>query len=79
MGPGHHGQQNLAGFSLGVFRWSGDTSRQFREDMLKPFFDSYLVEGAPRAKLSPVSVYNAGSNRWEHAQRWPWCQGPITR
>jgi putative CocE/NonD family hydrolase len=71
MGPWHHGQQNLAGFSLGVFRWSGDTSRQFREDMLKPFFDSYLVEGAPRAKLSPVSVYNAGSNRWEHAQRWP--------
>ncbi len=71
MGPWHHGQQNFTGDSLGPFQWRGDTSLQFRRDMLKPFFDSHLLEGAPKARLSPVTAYNAGTNVWEHFDHWP--------
>ena len=71
MGPWHHGQQNLDGSSLGVFRWSGDTALEFRRDMLRPFFDRYLLDGAPEPKLAPVTAYNAGENRWNHFDRWP--------
>ncbi|WP_426703226.1 CocE/NonD family hydrolase [Rhodanobacter sp. Col0626] len=71
MGPWHHGQQNTDGSSLGVFNWRGDTALQYRRDMLKPFFDRYLVDGAPKKKLSPVTVYNAGENQWDYVDRWP--------
>lgn len=71
MGPWDHGQHNFTGTSLGVFQWAGDTSLQFRRDMLLPFFKAHLVDGADKATLSPVTVYNAGSNRWEQFDHWP--------
>jgi len=71
MGPWAHGQQNRNGSSLGALRWNGDTAAQYRHEMLKPFFDSYLVDGAPKHALSPVTAYNAGENRWNRYERWP--------
>lgn len=71
MGPWRHSQVNYDGRSLGALQWDGDTALQFRRDVLKPFFDQYLVAGAPKAKTPPVFVYNTGEDRWDRLQAWP--------
>src|SRR5579871_5739254 len=70
LGPWSHSQVNGNGYSLGPLLWEGDTAEQFRRDMVLPFFNQYLRDGPP-AKLSRVTVYNTGENRWEHFQDWP--------
>ena len=70
MGPWFHSQVGGPGWSLGPFRWTGDTSRQFRDDMVLPFFTQYLKDGLP-ANLARVSVYNPAENQWQHFGDWP--------
>lgn len=71
MGPWRHSQVNYDGSSLGVFKWDGDTALQFRRDVLKPFFDQYLKDGAPKAETPPVFIYNTGENHWDRLKSWP--------
>jgi uncharacterized protein len=71
MGPWRHSQVNYDGSSLGPLRWDGDTALQFRRDVLKPFFDTYLKEGAPKADTPPVFIYNTGENHWDRLPSWP--------
>ena len=70
MGPWFHSQVNREGFSLGPFRWNGDTARQFRRDMVLPFFDQYL-KGGPPANLARATVYNPSDDRWQKFDDWP--------
>ena len=39
--------------------------------MLKPFFDQYLKDGAPKADTPPVFIYNTGENHWDRFKSWP--------
>jgi hypothetical protein len=71
MGPWFHSQINRKGWSLGPLQWTGDTARQFRHDVLLPFFTQYLVDGAPKADTPPVLVYNTGENHWDRFTQWP--------
>jgi len=71
MGPWRHSQVNYDGASLGPLKWNGDTALQFRRDVLKPFFDQYLKDGAPKADTPPVFIYNTGENHWDRLQSWP--------
>ncbi len=71
LGPWCHSQVNRDGSALGPLRFEGDTARQFRRDVLKPFFDQYLKTGAPNADTPPVLVYNTGENRWDRFPAWP--------
>ncbi len=71
MGPWRHSQVNYEGSSLGPLQWDGDTALQFRRDVLKPFFDQYLKDGAPRVQTPPVLIYNTGENHWDRFERWP--------
>lgn len=71
MGPWRHSQVNYDGSSLGALKFEGDTALQFRRDVLKPFFDQYLVDGAPKAQTPPVLIYNTGENHWDKLQQWP--------
>ena len=71
MGPWRHSQVNYEGSSLGALHWEGDTTLQFRRDVLLPFFNQYLVEGAPKANTPPVFMYNTGENHWDRFQSWP--------
>ncbi|PMQ02868.1 Cocaine esterase [Dyella sp. AD56] len=71
MGPWRHSQVNYDGRSLGPLQWDGDTALQFRRDVLKPFFDQYLVAGAPKANTPPVLIYNTGENHWDRYKSWP--------
>ena len=71
MGPWRHSQVNSEGFNLGPLKWEGDTTHQFRHDIIKPFFDQYLKPGAPVAHISPVTIYNTGENHWDRFPTWP--------
>jgi hypothetical protein len=71
MGPWFHSQINRDGNSLGPLRWSGDTTLEVRRDVLKPFFDQYLKDGAPKANTPPVLIYNTGANHWDRFTSWP--------
>ena len=71
MGPWRHSGVNYDGSSLGPMKWEGDTALQFRRDVLKPFFDQYLKDGAPKADTPPVFIYNTGENHWDRLKSWP--------
>jgi uncharacterized protein len=70
IGPWFHSQINREGYTLGPFRWDGDTARQFRRDMVTPFFDQYL-KGGPPANLARATIYNPALNHWERFGDWP--------
>jgi putative CocE/NonD family hydrolase len=71
MGPWRHSQVNYDGSSLGALQWDGDTALQFRRDVLLPFFNQYLKDGAPKADTPPVLVYDTGANHWDRYKAWP--------
>jgi putative CocE/NonD family hydrolase len=71
MGPWRHSQVNYEAFNLGPLKWNGDTDIQFRRDVLLPFFNQYLLEGAPKADTPPVFIYNTGENHWDRLKQWP--------
>ncbi len=71
MGPWRHSGVNYDGTSLGPMKWKGDTALEFRRDVLKPFFDQYLKDGAPKADTPPVFIYNTGENHWDRFKSWP--------
>lgn len=75
LGPWFHSQIGRDGSTLGPLRWEGDTALQVRRDIIKPLFDQYLKDNAPRANTPPVFVYNTGENRWEKYDRWPLAGG----
>lgn len=71
MGPWRHSQVNYDGYSLGPLLWDGNTSLQFRRDVLLPFFNQYLLDDAPKADTPPVLIYNTGENHWDRFKSWP--------
>ncbi|MDF4023644.1 CocE/NonD family hydrolase [Luteibacter sp. PPL201] len=77
MGPWRHSQVNYNASSLGALNWNGDTALQFRRDVLLPFFNQYLVDGAPKADTPPVFIYDTGADRWDRFTAWP--QAKATR
>jgi putative CocE/NonD family hydrolase len=81
IGPWFHSQVNREGSTLGPYHWEGDTARQFRRDMVLPFFEEHLRGAAP-AKLARAAIYNPVENRWEHFDDWPsacakGCKAPL--
>ena len=71
MGPWHHGQEILDGSSLGPLKFHSDTARYFRQEILRPFLDQYLKDGAPKADVPPVSAFETGTNVWRRLPGWP--------
>ena len=71
MGPWRHSQFNYNGSSLGAFNWNGDTALEVRRDVLLPFFNAYLKDGAPAFTPPAAQIYNTGSNRWDRFTNWP--------
>ena len=71
MGPWHHGQQIKDGSSLGAIKFDSDTALYFRREILRPFLDQYLKDGAPKADLTPVVAFETGTNKWLRLPSWP--------
>jgi putative CocE/NonD family hydrolase len=83
MGPWRHSQFNYNGSELGPFKWNGDTALEVRRDVLLPFFNAYLKDGAPPFTPPSALIYNTGENRWDRFSNWPLacesgCQAPLT-
>jgi hypothetical protein len=71
MGPWHHGQEIGDGSSLGPVRFNSDTALYFRREILRPFLDQYLKDGAPKADIAPVNAFETGTNVWRRLPTWP--------
>ncbi|TFW27654.1 CocE/NonD family hydrolase [Massilia horti] len=74
VGPWRHSGVNYEGSTLGPLKFTGDTAAEFRRDVMLPFFDQYLKDGAPKADTPPVWSYQTGVNRWRRLDRWPLAQ-----
>ena len=44
---------------------------QFRREILRPFLDQYLKDGAPKADIAPVTAFETGRTRWRRLPAWP--------
>jgi len=71
VGPWRHSGVNYNGASLGALQFTGDTASQFRHEVMLPFFDQYLRDGAPKADTPPVWSYQTGVNKWRRLAQWP--------
>jgi putative CocE/NonD family hydrolase len=71
MGPWHHGQEIGDASSLGALKFNSDTGLYFRQQILRPFLDHYLKDGAPDADVALVNAYETGTNTWRRLSTWP--------
>jgi len=71
IGPWHHGQEIGDGGTLGALKFDSDTALHFRREILRPFLDRYLKDGAPKADIAPVSAFETGTNQWLRLPAWP--------
>lgn len=71
LGPWYHSQQIGDGSSLGALRFNSDTALFFRQEILRPFLDQYLKDGAPKADVAPVMAFETGTNTWRRLTGWP--------
>jgi uncharacterized protein len=83
MGPWHHGGEIEDGNSVGAIKWGSDTALYFEREILRPFLDAYLKDGAPPHGLAPVTAFESGTNVWRRLPEWPvacdkGCEVPLT-
>ena len=71
LGPWHHGQEIGDGSTLGPVKFNSDTALYFRREILLPFLNQYLKDGAPKADVPPVSAFETGTNTWRRLPAWP--------
>ena len=71
IGPWNHGQAIWDGSSLGKVRFDTDTALTFRREVLRPFLDQHLKDGAPKADVAPVTAFETGTNAWRRLNAWP--------
>jgi putative CocE/NonD family hydrolase len=71
MGPWSHGGGIGDGSKLGEVKFNSDTALHFRQEILRPFLERYLKDGAPAAGVAPVSAFETGTNKWRSLASWP--------
>jgi hypothetical protein len=71
LGPWHHGQEIGDGSTLGPLKFNSDTALYFRREILRPFLDQYLKDGAPQAGIPSVAAFETGTNTWRRLPAWP--------
>jgi len=71
IGPWNHGGEQGDGSTLGLLRFASDTGLYFRREVLRPFLDHVLKEGAPPADTPPVLAFETGTNTWRRLPGWP--------
>jgi uncharacterized protein len=71
IGPWHHGQANRDAATLGPLSFDGDTGAWFRRNVMIPFLDAHLKEGAPHVDTPTVIAFETGTNQWRRYDDWP--------
>src|SRR5262249_35636943 len=66
-----HGGEIGDGSTLGPLRFGSDTALYFRREILRPFLDQYLKDGAPKADVAAVMAFETGTNEWRRLPGWP--------
>jgi uncharacterized protein len=70
IGPWWHSQINREGWNMGPLKWPGDTTAQFRQQVMIPWFNHYL-RGTPLAKPLPEAmIYNPVEKHWDSFNHW---------
>jgi uncharacterized protein len=71
LGPWRHSGVNYDGTTLGPLKFPGNTALQFRREVMQPFLDEHLKDGAPKADTPPAFVFETGTNAWRRLPAWP--------
>lgn len=72
LGPWRHSGVNYEQRQLGAnLKLPGDTAIEFRTKVMKPFLDSHLKTGAPKADIPPVFIFDSGAMEWNRLQAYP--------
>ncbi len=71
LGPCQHGQEIDDASALGAIKFNSDTGLYFRREILRPFLDKYLKDGAPKTEVAPVTAFETGTNVWRRLPTWP--------
>jgi putative CocE/NonD family hydrolase len=70
MGPWWHSQINRDGWNMGPLKWPGNTTAQFRQQVMIPWFNHYL-RGTPLPKPLPEAmIYNPVEQHWDRFTDW---------
>jgi uncharacterized protein len=71
LGPWRHSGTNYEQRQLNALKLPGDTATEFRLTVLKPFLDEHLKTNGPKARTSPVTIFETGTLRWKQYPKWP--------
>ena len=71
IGPWNHGGEQDDGSALGPLHFASDTGLYFRREILRPFLDHFLKDGAPPMDTAPATLFETGTNLWRRLPRWP--------
>jgi putative CocE/NonD family hydrolase len=71
LGPWRHSGMNYDGRTHGPLDFGTDTAAEFRRDVMRPFFDARLKDGAPAYSPPPVFAYETGTQAWKKLASWP--------
>ncbi|MBV8340780.1 MAG: CocE/NonD family hydrolase [Gammaproteobacteria bacterium] len=71
LGPWRHSGVNGDGTALGPLKFAGDTAQQFRREVMQPFLDEHLKDGAPKAATPAAFVFETGTDLWRRLPAWP--------
>jgi putative CocE/NonD family hydrolase len=70
IGPWWHSEINRAGWSTGPLKWPGDSTAQFRQTVIIPWFNHYLRGTALAKPLAEAMIYNPVEQRWDSFSSW---------
>ncbi|MGA2075816.1 MAG: CocE/NonD family hydrolase [Terriglobia bacterium] len=71
IGPWNHGGEQDDGSTLGPLHFASDTGLYFRREILRPFLDHFLKDGAPPMDTPPATMFETGTNVWRRLPGWP--------
>ena len=71
LGPWRHSGVNYDGTILGPLKFEGNTALQFRREVMQPFLEEHLKDGAPKADTPRAFVFETGTNVWRRLPHWP--------
>ncbi len=70
IGPWWHSQINRDGWNMGPLRWPGNTTAQFRQQVMIPWFNHYLRDTPLATPLAQAMIYNPVQQRWDSFSDW---------
>jgi putative CocE/NonD family hydrolase len=70
IGPWWHSQINRDGWNIGPLKWPGNTTAQFRQQVMIPWFNHYLRDTPLATPLPEAMIYNAVEQRWDSFAEW---------